>query len=671
MKNIKELFTYYKNLIRSNFLHLKGTITRIKSNLVNSNNVQKNTILKLALVSIFLFIFIVLCEFFSVLANKVQPEFQSQTIESHTSYYPPVFDKVKIQTPEMTKAEGFDLLDPLSSMASSINDAITSLLKQAIGLFDNYVAYTPNIANTDGNIQDASNQNLNIGVNKFYDLTIKIAWLLLPLLILVNGMMIVLEGDYKGRILLGESIKKFIIFVIGLIGLRFAFSIVISIINALNLLVIQILIGNGTTLSNAVLSSLGIDFGSGGLAFKDVSAFNTIAQAFLWVGIFFFVTMIMYQFIIRFFHLWLHLVLYPIELLFALLPGGGQMFKGYLEEIIRTLAAQPIFLIGLGMVLAVINSGTGSVTKIVLGVGALVFLNTIPSIVARFSGILWGIAGAAGAGLMTAATVGQAQLMKRSVVAGMTGEKSGSFRRHFGKSLGEALVGGSPMKKANSFNNAVATKSVQPSAQKSFLDLVKKADSKKAFENIGMKPLDSKTLNLPNSPKKLYSNNLNLSPIENISAKDGASLNKAFNSSNFSSFYTDKPATLPQIADISKFSASNPSTNTLMNEVVSSKQINANLGKTFDTSNPTHWNHVTDWYSKTSNLAPTQVQTIMKSPNGRHEILKTAANSGYFHAQKIQTVKVDEQFKNQAPITKYYKVKPLKQNDRNSTTKTK
>src|SRR5690606_12572853 len=120
------------------------------------------------------------------------------------------------------------------------------------------------------------------------------------------------------------------------------------------------------TLSSGILTALGIGFEDGKLALGDGAGFNVFAQAIIWAALFFFLCMILFQYIMRFFHLLLHMVLFPIFYTVALLPGGGATLKSYIEEIVRTLIVQPVFLIGLAIVLEVIRSGNGSVTKLVL-----------------------------------------------------------------------------------------------------------------------------------------------------------------------------------------------------------------------------------------------------------------------------------------------------------------
>ena len=125
--------------------------------------------------------------------------------------------------------------------------------------------------------------------------------------------------------------------------------------------------------------------------------------------------------------------------------------------------------------------------------------------------------------------------------------------------------------------------------------------------------------------------------------------------------------------DLSQISFSNPSTSQYLNEVVQAKPIGIQQGRTFDTSNNKHWNHVSNWYSKSEVISggnPQKIQQFVSNPANRMKIINRASQDGYFKAQGIKTVKITDQVNGQKPITKYYQLKN-KINAGNSTTKTK
>lgn len=615
--------------------------------------------------------------------TKINQDDKVEIIEQTT---PIVLDKYNMVVPELdvekTRAGGigFNLLDPVGSIVNPIVEAIANLVQQIMDLFDNFVGSTPNIAMNDGEVYGAASE-VPISIDKFYTVTTNLAWLLLPLIITVNGAVIITEGSFKGQQLLVQLAKKVLIFIVAMVATRYLFIQLIDLVNAINRLVLYELIsdGNSGLLSNSLLYALGVQNNEGTLTLGDASGFNVFAQAIVWAGLFFFLCMLLFQFIVRFFHLMLHLILFPIAYTIGLLPGGGSFLKSYIEEILRTLFVQPIFLIGVAITIEIIQGGNGTVAKLILGIGSLTFLNTIPSIIARFSGVLWGVAGAVGAGIVGAATLGQARFAKKNIVAGATGEKSGSIRawafRGIGNGIGSKLGRGDEMGSVGS---------VMPSLNKADKGGVFKqtleggGKSKAAFEKVGMNPLSSESLKPETQSKTLYSNSPDLGSISKVSLKDSSRLSSAFMQSNYDSYFgspmTESPTQMNQIADLSNFKSSNPQTNQFLENSMTHKQLKFNMGKTFDTNNTEHMGHLQTWYAKNESLTtgkPIEAyQKFVNSPKNKPEMLKKAYSEGYFGTQGIKTIKVTDQDSGGNALNKYYQVKQNR-NAGNSSTKTK
>jgi hypothetical protein len=634
----------------------------------------------LFLIILFFQIFIVKPQFSSPVSyeNEATANESLLVVDDLYALVTPEFDADKAQKERY--GIGFNLLDPVGSIVDPINEALSSLVGQVLGLFNNFVGSTPNIAETDGNIYGLGSE-VPINVDKFYNVTNTIAWLLLPLLIVINGATILVEGSFKGQQLLMQLGKKILIFIVAMVITRYFFIEAINLINQINLLIIQNLIGNSSssTLSEAILTALGIGVNDGKLALDDGAGFNVFAQAIIWAGLFFFLCMLLFQFIIRFFHLLLHMVLFPIFYTIALLPGGGSTLKGYIEEIVRTLVVQPVFLIGLAIVLEVIRSGNGSVTKLVLGLGALTFLNTIPIIIAKASGLMW----AMGGGFLSAMTLGQAAMAKKNIVAGVTGEKSGSLRAWGFKKVGEGIangvgVGGGGYKNGSVGITKAGVASKGGSVFKQALNSGGKTSG--AFEKLGMSPLDGASLKPESKSKTLFSNSPDFGAISDVSLKDSDRLSSAFMHSNFDSSFgsypmTESPASINQLADLSGFTPSNPTTTSLIESSVKHNKSNVQMGKTFDSSNSQHWGHLSTWYAKNESLTngkPVEsYQKFINNPSNKKEILKKGMSEGYFRSQGINTLKVADNTGGKGEVNKYYQVKKPTYYARNSSAKAK
>jgi len=575
-----------------------------------------------------------------------------------------------------------DMLNPFSSFQESVVDSISEIILQGLELFDDYVAYTPNIARNDGQIVDARGNNIPIHVDKFYNATQSVAWLLLPLIIVITGTYVVLEGSYRGIMLLKEVAKKVFLFVIGMVAMRFLFANLIDLTNALDKFMLQRLVASSSsgTLSESLLVALGLQIVDEKLQFTIQGTLNIFAEIILWIGLFFLLVTLLFQFIMRFFHLLLHMILFPIVLVIGLLPGGEQFFRSYLEETLRTLFMQPIFIIGIGIAIEIISSVNEPVPKVILGLGSLAFLNIIPAIINRFSGILWSIGGSVAGGIVTTATVGQARKVKEGIVSGMSGGKSSSVRSWAGKALGEAIVSKLPIggtaKKALDAGVIAKGSSSALKTSGSFKSLaLSGASAKKAFSTLGMKPLDGRVLK--NAGKtSLFSVEPNLNQVQELSVKDSTMLSNGFKQANQvfeSNPLVEQPATIHQMMDLSQVSFSNPNTQQYLNEVVQTKPVEIQQGRTFDMDNSKHWNHLTNWYSKNEVISgsnPQKIQQFVSNPSNRMKVISKANQEGYFKTQGIKTVRVVDQIKGQKPIAKYYQLKN-KVNAGNSTAKTK
>jgi len=583
----------------------------------------------------------------------------------------------------------FDSLNPFSSFQESIRDAFSEIIQQGLELFDDYVAFTPNIAKGDGDIVDARGNQISFGVNKFYNATRTIAFLLLPIIIVITGITIVLEGRMKGTQILMETGKKVLLFMIAIVSLRFIFALAIDLNNAISSYVLQTLVGlPGTeTLSESLLVAFGMNVADGKLEFSLEGALNLFGEIILWIGLFFLLMTLLFQFIIRFFHLLIHLIVFPIVLIISLLPGGGQFFKTYLEEVLRTIFMQPIFLIGIGIALEVISTVDEPIPKIVLGLGALSFLNIIPAIVNRFSGIMWGVAGAIAGGMLTATAVGSANKVKQGIVQGASGGKSNSVRNLAGKAIGEKIAsvvpgGGTASKLMTSKTGGKATSATLMKNQKNsgaFKQALKGGKAKSAFASLGMKPLSKSNLSDGGS-KSLNKIEPDFSGVSKASLKDSENLSSRFIESNYDSFMGDYPMTdgtpsLNQLSDISDFKAVNPQTHQLMDQVIQPTPTQVELGKTFDTGNDVHWNHMTEWYAKneakTTGKPAEKFKSYAENPANKMDVLRRASSEGYFKSQGINTVKTVDQIQGEKPVTKYYQVQKPKTKPNKSNIKKK
>ncbi len=572
-----------------------------------------------------------------------------------------------------TIPDPIDLLNPFSSFQESIVDAISEILLQGLEMFDDYVAFTPNIAQRDGQIVDARGNNIPIHVNKFYNATQSVAWMLLPLIIVITGTYVVLEGSFKGIMLLKEVGKKVILFVIGMVAMRFLFATAIDLTNALNRFVLHNLVGGADTLSESLLMSLGLEIVEQKLEFTIQGTLNIFAEIILWIGLFFLLVTLLFQFIIRFFHLLLHIIMFPVVFVIGLLPSGGKFFSSYIEEVLRTLFMQPVFLIGIGIAIEIISSVDEPVPKVILGLGSLAFLNLIPAIINRFSGILWGIGGSVAGGIVAGATIGQARKMKEGVVSGASGGKSSSLRNLAGKTIGSAIVsklpiGGTAKKAVDAGIKAKEATSTVSKGAGAFKQAVSSGKSAKtAFAKVGMKPLDGRSVKDVKGEKTLYSTAPNFDAVKDVSVKDGNILANGYKQENsaFGEYpLTEKPASIHQMMDLSSASFSNPSTSQHLEGAVNAQPVQIQQGRTFDTTNDKHWNHVTQWYRKNEILEgkhnAKQIQSFVSDPNNKMQIIKKAQNEGYFQSQGIQTVKIQDKIKGQKPVTKYYQLKSRK-----------
>jgi len=651
---------------------------------------ERKLVKKVIFTGIFLFLLIVvgLVVFEKHHGNKqtTQTEQEEYILDGkpHTLEELKEYDKNEIidildipEEPKTTDGKGLDLpdvdplgdLNPFSSFQESVIDAFSEIIQQGLELFDDYVAFTPNVANNDGHIHDARGNGITIGVDKFYSASRTIAFLVLPIVIVVIGITMIVEGQVKGMQLLLASLKKIILFVIALAAYRFIFSIAIDLNNAISKYVLETLVGisdNGT-LSGSLISSFGLSVVEDKLQFSLADTLNSFGEIILWIGLFFLLVTLLFQFIIRFFHLLIHLVTFPIVLVISMLPGGGQFFRTYIEEILRTLYMQPIFLIGIGIALEVINSVNEPIPKLILGLGALSFLNIIPSIINKFSGVLWGIGGGLAGGLLAASTIGSASKLKKGITSVAGGRQNNSIKNLGNRSSTDKFALATPL---GSSDTAAGKRSSSLVSSKpgAFKNTLAKNGKNAAFKTIGMKPLAKKDL-IKGGTKNLSKINPDFSRINDVSLKDGEALSRRFNSENYSPSLGAYPLiegspTFSQIANISDFKAVNPQTHQLMESVLQSQSTQVDLGSTFDTSNENHWNHLTEWYAKSESKSTGKpvksFKPYINNPSNKMNIIRKASDQGYFKAQGVKTVKVTDQAQGQNPINKYYQVNKSK-----------
>ena len=469
--------------------------------------------------------------------------------------------------------------------------------------------------------------------------------------------------------------------------MRFFFATAIDLANGLDRFVLARLVATSPsgTLSESLLTALGLQITNQKLEFSLASTLNIFSEIILWIGLFFLLVTLLFQFIIRFFHVLLQMIMFPIVFIISLLPNGGQFFNSYLEETLRAIFMQPIFLIGIGIALEIISSVNEPIPKIILGLGSLTFLNLIPAIINKFSGILWGVGGGIASGIVAGATINQVRKAKEGIVTGLSQGKSSSVRMWAGKALGEAIVSKLPMgNTAKKFGETGFAFQGGTSKSKGVNDTFKSAvmsggSSKNAFATLGMKPLPLKDTG---KTSNLYSMSPNVGKIQDLSVKDSNLVANGFKQANSSPAFdgyplVEEPASIHQMIDLSQMSFSNPNTSQYLNEAVQSSPVEINQGRTFDSSNGKHWNHMTDWYTKNELLTgakPQNIQQYVQNPDNKMNILNKASNEGYFKSQGIQTVKVIDRIQGQKPISKYYQVKNNLKTEsyaRNRTTKTK
>lgn len=470
--------------------------------------------------------------------------------------------------------------------------------------------------------------------------------------------------------------------------MRFIFALTIDLNNSISSYVIDELISTSDSglLSQALLESFGMTITDEKLIFMSIEGqLNLFGEIILWVAFFFLLITLLFQFIIRFFHLLIHLVFFPIVLVIGLLPGGGQFFRTYIEEVLRTIFVQPVLLIGISIALEVVQSVNEPIPKIVLGLGALSFLNIIPSIVNKFSGIMWGVGGAVTGGLLAASTIGTAKKVKQGVVQGATGGKTNSLRNLAGRAIGEGLA----IKPGNTTNKGTPVNAglLMPNQKHAgaFKKSLNKGDTKTAFSSIGMKPLPKNALE-KGGRKTLNKMNPDFSAIGKVSLKDSEELSNRLIASNFDPLMGDYPLiggapSFNQLADTSNFQPTNVKTSELVGSAIRAEKQEVNLGNTFNTSNEKHWNHLSDWYSrneaKTSGKSVSHYRKFTENPSNKMNILRRASSEGYFESQGIDTVKVSEKVGGSKPVHKYYQVnkesnsKNQIENARNRTAKTK
>ncbi len=658
----------------------------------NADKVQKRQLKHLVIFSTSLFVLILLTQVVGIIHNSNKPEQSIETVTVSSANIPVVFDKYNMDVPELDvekvkeeRSIGIFGIDPLGSILDPIVEAINKLVQEVLNLFDNFVGSTPNIGRNDGEIYGFGSE-VPIQIDKFYNLTNALAWLLLPLFIVMNGAAIIMEGSFKGRELLMQLGKKVLIFVIAMAATRYILVQAIDLMNAINKLIIQDLIsGNSSLLSQAVLSAMGVQSDGSKLSFPDSGGFNPFAQAIIWGTLLCFLVLLLFQFIVRFFHLLLHMILYPVIYVIGLMPGGGQFLRTWIEEIVRTLIVQPIFLLGFAVVIEIIKGGNGSVAKIVLGLGAVSFLNTVPIIVNRISGFLWTMGGGIAAGMFAMGTVGQASLLKKGIVAGATGEKSGSLRMFGAKGIGRAITGQNPLQGLGGNGKGIIEQGKNFADKGGVFKTAMKNGEKTsgAFGKLGMTPLDANSLK-PDSPtKSLFTNTPNFGDISKVSVKDSNRLSSAFTASNLGGSFgfpmTEQQSNINSVANLSGFTPSNTQTNSLLDSSISHKQMNVSMGKTFDTSNQAHWGHLTNWYAKNESMSSGKsvqsYQKFINNPQSRNEILQKGQSEGYFRSQGINTLKVTDKTQNGEPINKYYQLnKPQvksNQNARSSSAKVK
>jgi len=683
------MFNFFKH-----YKPIHEEATKFKSKIQNASDEQRKLINKLFIIGVALMLLIGAIQLaFFYINQSVDIPVPNQQIEYQIEDTPLPDGTGVLDLPEEAKGQSipnpFDIFNPFSSFQESVVDSISEIVMQGLELFDDYVAFTPNIAKNDGQIVDARGNTIPIKVDKFYTATQSVAWLLLPLVIVMTGTYLILEGSVKGIYLLQEIAKKTILFVIGMVAMRFIFATAIDLTNALDKFVLARLVATSSsgTLSESLLVSLGMQITNQKLEFSVTSVMNVFSEIILWIGLFFLLTTLLFQFIIRFFHVLLHMIMFPIVFIIGLLPSGEQFFKSYIEETLRALFMQPIFLVGIGIALEIIKGVNEPIPKVILGLGSLAFLNLIPAIVNRFSGILWGVGGGIAGGIVAGATIDQAKRAKEGVVSGMSGGKSTSVRSWASKALGEAIVSKLPM--GNTASRVADTGlAIQSGIAKTkgvagaFKSAVTSGEgSKKAFATLGMKPLDNRALKDAGS-KTLYSLSPNTEKIQDLSVKDSTLLNNGLKQSTYSSVFNssalvEEPTNINQMMDLSQISFSNPNTSQYINEAVQSIPTEINQGKTFDTTNQKHWGHITDWYTKNELLTGAKPQVIEKyvqNPENRMGILSKATSEGYFQSQGIQTVKVVDQVQGQMPVSKYFPINNnLKQSNNagNSSTKTK
>lgn len=669
----------------SKYKHIEDGVKDLSSKAKSADDKQKSLIRKLFLIGMTLMILIGIIQVVIAISfrDEYEPVIQDSIIEQQVELQeelPQDSGSLDIPQEELGRGQSIpnpiDMLNPFSSFQESIVDAISEILLQGLELFDDYVSFTPNIAQRDGYIIDARGNPIPIHVNKFYNATQSVAWMLLPLIIVITGSYVILEGSFKGIMLLKEVGKKVLLFVVGMIAMRFFFATAIDLTNALNVFVLNNLVGGADTLSDSLLVSLGLQIIDQKLEFTIQGTLNIFAEIILWIGLFFLLVTLLFQFIIRFFHLLLHMIMFPVVMVIGLLPNGGKFFSSYVEEVVRTLFMQPIFLIGIGIAIEIISSVDEPIPKVILGLGSLAFLNIIPAIVNRFSGILWGVGGSVAGGIVAGATIGQAKKLKEGIVLGASGGKSSSIRDLAGKSIGSAIVSKLPMgntaKKATNTGFQMAGKgSTSKKGVESFKQAVSSGKSSKvAFNKLGMKPLDGRSIKDVKGTKEMYSTKPNFDAIKDVSVKDSNVISNGFKKENsvLSEYpLTEKPASIHQMMDLSNNSFSNPSTAQHLSGAVSNSPVQVEQGRTFDTSNQKHWNHVTDWYGKneaiTGKQSPKQIQQFVSNPQNKMQIIRKAQGDGYFQSQGINTIKMKNQTKGQKPITKYYQVKLNKKNN--------
>lgn len=278
--------------------------------------------------------------------------------------------------PHAPEAEMTDA--PATSCATAITlniviDSAQFLICHVSGIFDTYVATTPNLFDDTVSMSGEYQNMLYTPMEKLAILLIPIQLIFLAAAIVISNALAMDRGNR-----MHDALINFLLSIMVLILLPDICNLGVDLLNAINGYILAML--GGRSLSSLIINTMNIN------QIVQNTLIPTLADTILWIAFLIAILFITIFFIIRFVLIWVLCLTLPVLIACNTIPMVKEIRASIVMRLVQLMLVQPVFLLCMGFFIVLMKEPMDSIAKFIVGICSLITLGLIPSVIAGVAG---------------------------------------------------------------------------------------------------------------------------------------------------------------------------------------------------------------------------------------------------------------------------------------------